>query len=354
MGIWGGPHAPVTLSLAAGYVAEHNILDLGRWLRYDSQKYLMVEEKLGTAGAPGPIFDKGMLDVGDAVSADRSCCHNNENDAILQLFREYYRRGAPAHLYFALLKARHNAHVDFVAWDPDDSFRDGTMPAHCPEHTDGAAYPSHMWVEGLLTAYCVSGETDFRDAALSVGENMRRWQTDRPGLFYCDSRECGWPMLAYLRLFRHTGRQEWLDAAGEVFEFYRTHVNEQAELLYAIPHGVGTTLAGYGEFITWRACFFYWEISGHEEVRDFLLRCLTRESVYRLTPERLARGGWACNDLFPAWAAWKLTGDTRYLHENHAFFRLLMKRPEKFPWGGVDMHYFLNALDQLNELETFL
>jgi hypothetical protein len=288
------------------------------------------------------------------VSADRSWCHNNENDAILNGLREYYRRAEPTMLAAAVLKARHNAHVDFIAFDPDP-LRQGTMPAHCPEHTDGATYPSHMWVEGLMAAYCITGEPDFREAALSVGENMLRWQKDDPAIFYADSRECGWPMLACVRLHEHTGEQRWLDACAEVFDFYRERMNEDGEILYALPLGVGTYLTGYGEFIAWRACFRYWERTGRKDVRDFLVRCLANPEVYRVAAGRLAGGGgWACNDLFPAWAAWTLTGDDRFITDNYVFFRLLMKRSGGFPWGGVDVHYYLNELDRRGVLEQLI
>ena len=353
MGVWGAPHPPVALTLDPDYVREVEALDLHRWLRYDEDKYLLVEEKLGSVGGKGAVPIRGMLDVGDSVSDDRSWCHNNENDAILNGLREYYRRAEPAALAAALLKARHNAHVDFIAYDPDP-LRQGTMPAHCPEHTDGATYPSHMWVDGLLAAYCITGEPDLRAAALSVGENMLRWQSANPAVFYADSRECGWPMLAYLRLHEHTGEERWLDACEEVFLFYRDRMDEDAEILYALPHGVGTELVGYGEFIAWRACLRYWERTGREDVKEFLVRCLSNPKVYLLTARRLAAGGWACNDLFPAWAAWRLTGDDKFITDNYPVLRLLMKRSGKFPWGGVDVHYYLGELDRRGVLEDFV
>jgi len=104
--------------------------------------------------------------------------------------------------------------------------------------------------------------------------------------------------------------------------------------------------------MTWRACFFYYEASGKQEVKDFLVKCLSLPSVYRRVPAQCARGGWACNDLFPAWAAYALTGEDRFLKENHLFLKYLMSR-DRFPWGGVDVHYFLNALHERGELEAF-
>ena len=352
-GVLGGPHAPATLALDVEYARETEILDLHRWLRYDIDKYVLVEEKLGSAGARGSVGSRGMMDVGDSVNNNRSWSHNNENDAILNGLREYYRRGEPTLLYPALLKARHNAHIDFIATDPNP-LRQGTMPAHCPEHTDGATYPSHMWVDGLLAAYCITGETDLRQAALAVGENMRRWQQQGSDIFYADSREAGWPMLAFLRLHEHTGEQRWLDYCEEVFVFFRDFVNEEGAVVYAMPHGIGNWLSGYGEFIAWRAIFRYYERTGREDVKAFLIKCFNVDKVYKITPDRVAKGGWACNDLFPAWAAYELTGDDHFITDNYPVFRLLMKRAANFPWGGVDMHYYLNELDRRGALEDFV
>lgn len=342
---------PVHVSLDPQHVEKCKVLQLHRWLRYDESRYLPVETKLGSAGGLNDIAygvgSKGMWDYGDYISSDRSWAHNNEDDAILNGIREYYRMAAPGRLRAAIAKARHNAHVDFIAFDPDP-LRQGTMPAHCPEHTDGSTYPSHMWGDGLLAAYCLTGNEDFRDAAISVAENMLRWQKDDPTIFYADSRECGWPALLFCRMYEHTREKRWLAAIHEIYEHLRDKVNDDAVIMYELPHGVGTQLASYGEFIAWRALFFYYELTGDADVKQFLTRCLAK--VYKFRPGHMV-GGWACNDMFPCWALYKLTGDARVLEDNVPFLRFLMERKENFPWGGNDMHFYLGELDRLGMLE---
>ena len=348
-GIWFAVSPPLQLSLDADYVRETGVLQLHRWLPYDEAKYFSIEAKLGSLGTVGSHSSRGMMDFGDWVNPDRSWAHNNENDSILDMIREYYRREEATMFLPALAKARHNAHVDFIAFDPDP-LREGTMPAHCPEHTDGAAYPSHMWVDGLLAAYCISGNSDFSEAALSVGENMLRWQSENPTVFYGDSRECGWPMLAFLRLHEWTHEKRWLEASHKVFEYYRAHIGPAGEIKYALPHGVGTTLMAYGEFIAWRALFFYYEQTGDEEVREFLVQML--DKIYLHRPRNIVMG-WAVNDLFPAWAAYELTGDDKYIEDNYPFLQFLMEREGNFPWGGVDMHFYLAELHRRGTLSRF-
>ena len=63
--------------------------------------------------------------------------------------------------------------------------------------------------------------------------------------------------------------------------------------------------------------------------------------------------GWACNDLFPAWAAYTLTGDDKYIEDNYTFLQFLMDRTGGFPWGGVDMHFYLAELDRRGALARF-
>ncbi len=348
-GIFACGDAPVKVAMDPAYARSCKVLDLDRWLSYDEDRYLTVETKLGSAGQKGAVNGRGELDLGDGIIRD--CSGNNENDSILDTFRQYFRLKEPGFLSSALISARHNAHVDFIASDPDP-LRQGTMAAHCPNHSDGATYPSHMWVGGLLAAWCLTAERDFEAAAIAVGENMRRWQIQRPEIFYCDSRECGWPMLAYVQLWHHTHDQRWLDYAEEVFQAYRRMMTPQSEILHEIPHGMGTFLQGYGEFMTWRACYFYYEASGKEAVKQFLLTCLSQPPVYLRSPRQLGSGGWACNDLFPAWAAYTLSGEKHFLTDNYPFLRCLMSR-DRFPWGGVDMHYYLNALHELKELDPF-
>lgn len=350
LGIHGNCTKPVDLLLDPAYVRSCKVLNMHRWLTYDEDRYLAVEVKLGTACATHNKYDRGMMDLGDSVGQRRAWCHNNENDSILQMIQEYYRRREASVLHGALQKARHNAHVDFIAHDPDP-LRCGTMPAHCPEHTDGATYPSHMWVDGLMAAYCVSGETDYLEASLAVGENMLRWQKMRPEIFYADSRECGWPMLAFLRLHEHTGEQRWLDGCEEVFRFYKEKTGADGTIKYALPHGLGLTLQGYGEFVAWRGLFFYWERTGRDDVKKFLERVLPQG--YLRHPRDTVRGGWGANDLFPAWAAWQLTGDDKFIEDNYPFFRFLMRRSEGFPWGGIDMHPYLAELDRRGVLAEF-
>ena len=158
-------------------------------------------------------------------------------------------------------------------------------------------------------------------------------------------------MLAYVQLWHHTHDKKWLKYAREVYEYYEGATNEDGVILYDLPHGMGFARTGYGEFIAWRAVYFYHEITQEKDVRKFLVRVL--DKAYKRTFDGLGRGGWACNDLFPAWAAYQLTGDDKYITENYLFLEVLMKRQGNFPWGGNDMMFYLGELHRRGELERF-
>jgi hypothetical protein len=97
--------------------------------------------------------------------------------------------------------------------------------------------------------------------------------------------------------------------------------------------------------------YFYWERTGKAEVKEFMLQGL--EKVYKRQPrDVIAGGGWGSNDLFPAWAAYQLTGNDKYIEDNYPFMRFLMSR-NGFPWSGFEMHPYLCELDRRGVLERF-
>ena len=94
-------------------------------------------------------------------------------------------------------------------------------------------------------------------------------------------------------------------------------------------------------------------MTGRREVKDFLVKSM--QNVYFFPAKQaITGGGWACNDMFPAWALYALTGERKYLEANYPFLRALMAKPSNFMWGGIDMHFYLGELDRLGELEQFV
>ena len=143
---------------------------------------------------------------------------NNEYDLILALCREALRGNATPDLWQRLRWfARHAIEVDFICHSDDSSQHHGS-PAHSADHSHAGAYPSHLWCEGLLAYYCLSGDDDAREVAVAVGDFILRTfgDADRRRKLWHFSRELGWALIYLSTAADITGEQRFLDSAGEL------------------------------------------------------------------------------------------------------------------------------------------
>ena len=143
---------------------------------------------------------------------------NNEYDVILALCREVLR-GNPSDDLRQRLRwfARHAVEVDFTCYSDDPSQHHGS-PAHSANHNQAGAYPSHLWCEGLLAYYCLSGDEDALDVSVAVGDFILRTfnDPDRRRKFWHFSRELGWALLYLATVADLTGEKRFLDCAEEL------------------------------------------------------------------------------------------------------------------------------------------
>ena len=140
---------------------------------------------------------------------------NNEYDAIAALCREWLRGNQSDDLWQRLRWfARHAVDVDFVGFSDYSEVHHGT-PAHSAGHGRATAYPSHLWCEGLLAYYCLTGDDDALDAALKQGEFIIRAFAEREsrGLKWQFSRELGWALLHLAVLADFAAEQRFRDEA---------------------------------------------------------------------------------------------------------------------------------------------
>ena len=119
--------------------------------------------------------------------------------------------------------------------DPDAA--EGTPWIHGRSHRSGRSEPGHMWLDGLLLYYCLTGEERFRDAALQVGDVIAG---AIPGLEQTEvERNLSWPVAALAALVEagETRFRPALDCAAAMlrsrqlksgfFAFQRTRYEEQ-------------------------------------------------------------------------------------------------------------------------------
>jgi len=122
---------------------------------------------------------------------------NNEYDVIIAMAREIMRGGDSADMWRQVRWfARHAVEVDFIHYSDQAQLHHGS-PAHSVCHDQASAYPSHLWSEGLLAYYCLSGDEDALDVAVKTGDYIINFFRDpeRRAKMWKFSRELGWALL---------------------------------------------------------------------------------------------------------------------------------------------------------------
>lgn len=142
---------------------------------------------------------------------------NNEYDVIHTLALEVMRTGKDDHLNMLRWTAKHNIEVDFVAYN-DDQWHHRGIPFHSHFHNTKGVISSHLWTQGLLEYYCLTGDRDALETAHALGEKIieidhhdkaRTWKFDR---------ELGWALLSLVCLVEY-GYDQYGKEADTVAEW---------------------------------------------------------------------------------------------------------------------------------------
>lgn len=181
------------------------------------------------------LFDiawpKGMMNWGDdvdpgytknyaasGVKLEGAVWTNNEYDFIYATIHQMLRTGQARFWRTIERSAHHALDVDFVHYSDDPWLHHGS-PAHSVRHTTASSYPSHIWTEGLLHYYYLSGDTRALDVARQSGEFILRYQKKKWWVFEETARESGWALLALTELYAATGERAFLDGALRIKDF---------------------------------------------------------------------------------------------------------------------------------------
>lgn len=192
---------------------------------------------------------------------------NNEYDLILALGREVLRGNRSPELRQRLRWfARHAIEVDFVRYSDDPNLHHGS-PAHSAEHNRASSYPSHLWCEGLLVYYCLSGDDDALETAIAVGDSILRTFADpeRHEKLWSFSRELGWALLYLASLADLTGERRFLDCARAVAETLVREPLDAAQIRSMAVYAFGASSIAMGVEALWR-------VTGEPELAAWLDR----------------------------------------------------------------------------------
>ena len=325
-----GSHRPASayLSRLCSLPTVMGMWDLGDTIApgYTST-YARIGRNPRLPGAPPARFYAG----GDMPAADmrlnmlfnEPVWMNNEYDLIVCLARECMRGGWTPALWQKLRWfARHAIEVDFIAYSDHEQLHHGS-PAHSVRHCMASAYPSHLWSEGLLAYYCLSGDDDALEVAIKMGDFILRTFADpqRRAKLWRFSRELGWALLYLSCVADITRTQRFLDTAWELAEMLIAEPRDDRLTRTMVRYAFGFASIALGVEMLLR-------LSGDQRLADWLVALA--DDVRRVSQEDgLVLGGMARNYLNAAYA---ITADSKYVTAVGPAADVLRAVPEEHPW----------------------
>ena len=172
----------------------------------------------------------GFVNFGDFYGESSWAWGNNEYDPAFAHYCEYLRGGNPRWAVLAAQAARHMVDVDTVNYSKNPAHIGGQY-CHIAGHAGGFLPPyfrykvagstliaSHMWVEGIVLHYLLTGDENLRETVdRTAGWLLHGGMSDSGGgLNHYDfrtCRECGWHLIHLSGLARLTDNPRYLNAA---------------------------------------------------------------------------------------------------------------------------------------------
>ena len=342
---------PVDISFDPEWPAFCQVLDCHNILRYQPDKYPLIEnliEPVPAAGNPARhTYDRqpatGMFHFGGVVSGDAASCANNEDDTQVFFPLQHFLRTAQTYAWdYGKEAARHYMEVDFCEWSTDPRQNGGLIP-HAGQHFIGNVYPSHQWAEGILAYYYMSGDERARNVVISVGDNNVYWAYNKTAQLCLDGREAGMPLVNLAAAYRLTGDQKYVEAAKHICEnFFLRWEKEFGEFKYPKqgtadhPH---VLMTGYGDWSSFAGLYQLWEVTGEEDFRELAVRLLRAA----IKPGSFSLNDVRGMDFLAAWALGKMTGDM-----DDVIQRVQRAIPMLLRRGGHPLRrlHFLKELDE--------
>ena len=187
----------------------------------------------------------GLMNFGDWWGERTNNWGNIEYDLQNAMLTQYFRSGDPLYFEIAEDAARHNADVDVVHFaagqnaGPGTARRVGQAWVHSMGHT-GGYYPydhmnmsiysqgyaeneGHMWNQGNLAYWLLTGDEQVRRSALQLGDWLAGPNTTNFG--YGNARVPGWMGIIAMSSYFATGDPYYLNAMHLIYE----EVQEKAD-----------------------------------------------------------------------------------------------------------------------------
>jgi hypothetical protein len=248
---------------------------------------------------------------------------NNEYDLIVCLARECMRGGLTSGLWRKLRWfVRHAVEVDFIDYSDFPRQHHGS-PAHSVRHCMASAYPSHLWCEGLLAYYCLSGDEDVLDVSIKMGDYVLGVfaDPDEQGVEWSFTRELGWGLLYLSCIYDITREPRFLDMATKLAERLIAEPPDDELLIRMVRKAFAYSSIALGLEMLHR-------VTGEERYAQWLVD--VADEVLRLRREgRVSTGGMSLNYLNAAYA---VTGDERYVRGHGDPQQILGEARGQYEW----------------------
>ncbi|MDA0746547.1 MAG: hypothetical protein O2954_08500 [bacterium] len=229
----------------------------------------------------------GMVDFGDFVNpgtgSQGGFSSNNEPDRLHGFLIQHIRTGERIPWQLVESSVWHTIDIDMVHYTTHDPLELGGQRIHGHHHVQYSAegypgvstVPSHMWTEGLLEYYFLTGHPRALEAAISTGDCFlkmvdRGWAQPPYHSNWHSARDSGWPLIGLAAVYEATGEEKYRLAMRSIFEAVRDAQHKNGgwsmELFFNTgfcPFQNAVCLTGLGR---------YHETTGDEEARDVFLK----------------------------------------------------------------------------------
>jgi hypothetical protein len=231
---------------------------------------------------------KGMIDYGDTRgtgSGERAdFWANNAYDTPWAAFLMFFRTGERRYWTRAQAAAQHMMDIDIVHHSTRNQTEIGGVRIHGPQHVQygseaingSSVAPNHEWVEGLITAYHLTGSHDYLEAATGVADHILKaieagWIRSEYNAKWNGARSLGWPLLVLTAAYDESADLRFLDGAKQIVqELHTLQMNDGSFPIWIGPYQASAPLHNA---IVMEALGRYASLTGDTLARSMYLRC---------------------------------------------------------------------------------
>jgi len=207
---------------------------------------------------------------------DKASGGNNDGDRVMSLLLQFARTGDPACFIAARDQAYHTMDVDFIRYSPDPLMHEG-IHMHSYDHVTAISQTSHVWIEGFLFYYYLTGEPEAIFVSRAVGRHLSRQVYADRLMCFCDEREAGWPLVMFSALYQATSDAEVKRAAEHVLDMLEAWQDKEnggwwSRWRQGGPGNCSLTGGGFYRATIFSGLYKWWRATGDERAKEIFRR----------------------------------------------------------------------------------